>query len=128
MSRAGHDYVVSHLRSWNQINDKCQTSVDLLSNASCVCAVCVFVDVRDGRPGVFLRELCVPAERRDDEPVLHLRRLPQVTLLGRRPIMLQRASGVETRQLSEKQLCGFSCVRYRLIEDDLSGCVVTSRT
>lgn len=46
-----------------------------------VCCVVVVVDVRFGRPGVFLRHLCVPAERRDDEPVLHLRCLPQVTPL-----------------------------------------------
>lgn len=41
--------------------------------------VSVVVDVRDGRPGVFLRVLRVPAERRHDEPVLHLRCLPEVS-------------------------------------------------
>lgn len=43
--------------------------------------VCVLLHIRDGRPGIFLRNLCVPVERRDDEPVLHLRCLPQVTAL-----------------------------------------------
>lgn len=40
--------------------------------------MCLF---RDGRPSIFLRELRVPAEWCDDEPVLHLWFLPQVPLL-----------------------------------------------
>ena len=52
--------------------------------------------VRDGRPGIFLRDLRVPAERRHDEPVLHLRRLPQVTPLHTRAH--SRHAQMDTRQ------------------------------
>lgn len=65
--------------------------VDKWRSLKCVCA-CVW-HIRNGRPGVLLRGLCVPAERRDDEPVLHLRRLPQVT-----PLPLLSHSGGHRRR------------------------------
>lgn len=58
------------------------------------------VSVRFGRPGVFLRHLCVPAERPDDEPLLRVRSLSQVLLL----VTDQRMSVSGSPQLS-KPVC-----------------------
>jgi len=52
-----------------------------VSEDSTLCLCVSSMLFRNGRPGIFLRDLCVPAERRHDEPVLHLRCLPQVSPL-----------------------------------------------
>lgn len=107
------------------------------------------MDVRDGRPGVFLRVLRVPAERRHDEPVLHLRRLPEVSPLLRGAFSCQTPTGIREERVNflcgpfhpsavscqawkEKQLYGFSLlsnldVKHQ-IEDDLSETVLCSLT
>lgn len=61
--------------------EKCLFSSWLVSlSNSWTSLLCVFIHIRNGWPGIFLRDLRVPAERSDDEPVLYLRRLPQVPL------------------------------------------------
>lgn len=89
--------------------------------------LCVYVvHIRYGRPGVLLRGLCVPAERRDDEPVLPLRHLPQVAPPC--PVMPQQVSERRRRRNFISRLispCQTSteklfCDLKDQIEDDLS--------
>lgn len=70
---------------------------------------CMF---RDGRPSIFLRDLRVPAERCDDEPVLHLWFLPQVPLLlPSDALMIIRKEGMHC--YGPSHLSTVSCQSYR---------------
>lgn len=107
------------------------------------------MDVRDGRPGVFLCVLRVPAERRHDEPVLHLRCLPEVSPLLHGAFSFHAQMGIREERVNffygpfhpsavscqawkEKQLYGFSLLSNMDVkhqnEDDLSETVLCSLT
>lgn len=70
------------------------------------------VHIRNGRPGVFLRELCFPSERRDDEPVLHIWCLPQVGP-ARRSVLSRSGT-------SERRRCVVIVLQYSTVKPLMS--------